>query len=452
MYDIPSLKNSKASLERQLSEAQGVYNEAAKRQDELAAKGIASLKGEELEQFRTNNTELTAKQDAKSLIATQLARVEADLAEAEKSMQPVNGLKVNNGNQPRFVSRITLGQALTESEAYKSLGGNMGKIPSGGMSIDVKDFNFIGAKALTISRMREDYMGAMKASDISTSQAQVFPMQIPEITPYPLWPPTFSDFLPKFEASSGVIKYLRETARTSGAGSRAETTALQQSDFTIVPISDTARVVGHYYKVTEEELADAPYMRQFLDFKGLLELNIAVENQLLTGDATGTNIEGFYTFNTANSNTYDLSTDTDSRGQTQSNVDAIARGLRKCRINGVCDPSVVVIHTDQMTAIRLLKNDLGDYIWGNPAEPLNIRMWGVPVHETPRAVSGSALTGDFIRFSGMATFRDLPLTMRFERVGTDALNLEWTLLAYLRLAVQKRRVAAFINITGLTNS
>jgi HK97 family phage major capsid protein len=193
-------------------------------------------------------------------------------------------------------------------------------------------------------------------------------------------------------------------------------------------------------------------MRSYLDTQGLLRTQIAIENQLLTGNGAGGGLTGFYnrTVNSVPIGTYSPAGATDNNGNALTNVDIIAKGVNATRVNGVCDPSLVVIHTSDLLAIRLLKNSFGQYIYGNPSDLQDVRIWGVPIYETPRAVLGSPLTGDFTMHSSMVLFPNMPLTMEYARVGNDRVNLEWTLVIYMRAALQLRRALAFTVISGLT--
>lgn len=58
------------------------------------------------------------------------------------------------------------------------------------------------------------------------------------------------------------------------------------------PKTDALKKIGCIYKDTDELLADAERLAQSIDNRAEYLLDITVEDQLLTGNGTGNNIEG----------------------------------------------------------------------------------------------------------------------------------------------------------------
>jgi hypothetical protein len=406
---IAELQAKRESAQQDVKALKGQYDELAGQQEKLVgeAGGHAGLVEGKLTEFQNRNKDLAIKHDQMTAAKSSLATFDRQIEDFEAATATGNPLNAGSSRDQRRGAR-SFGDILTQSEAYKAITAN-GRFDTQKVSNN-GGFSIVDQNGFDFRSLGNGGFNMQAANDLSTSTVATWPTLLPGITPAALWPPRFSDFLPKLDSSTGVVKYRVETTHTDAAAARAEASPLVQSDFATVPVTDNASVIGTYYRITEEEFADAPYMRSYLDTQGLLRTQIAIENQLLTGNGAGGGLTGFYnrTVNSVPIGTYSPAGATDNNGNALTNVDIIAKGVNATRVNGVCDPSLVVIHTSDLLAIRLLKNSFGQYIYGNPSDLQDVRIWGVPIYETPRAVLGSPLTGDFTMHSSMVLFPNMP--------------------------------------------
>ena len=169
----------------------------------------------------------------------------------------------------------------------------------------------------------------------------------------------------------------------------------------------------------------------------MMMLQLKEEDLLLNGTGTPPQITGFLVKSGTNSQ---------ARG-TDSNVDAIFKGMQKVRTVGFAEPSGIVIHPDNWTTIRLMKTADGLYIWGSPSEVGPERIFGKPVIVTTAMTSGTALTGDFQLYSHISRKMGITVTVGF--INDQFIYNLRTILAEYRESLEIYRAAAFTKVTSL---
>lgn len=106
-------------------------------------------------------------------------------------------------------------------------------------------------------------------------------------------PLTVADLFAQETTSDSAVTYFVEGAVTgapTAVGEGGEYPKLEFGDPT--PKTDALKKIGCIYKDTDELLADAERLAQSIDNRAEYLLDITVEDQLLTGNGTGNNIEG----------------------------------------------------------------------------------------------------------------------------------------------------------------
>lgn len=204
--------------------------------------------------------------------------------------------------------------------------------------------------------------------------------------------PVVADLIPTDTTTDSLIRYMKEKTFTNMADSVSEGAEKPESALEYEEASSPVVKIATWIPVTEEQLDDVAQMRNLLDNRLTLMLQLVEEEKLLTGPG-GADIEGFYTV-------------ADTQAQAADDMqDAVFKAMQKVRWTGFAEPSGVVIHPDDWTPIRLARTDngggpgTGDYIWGPPSAVGPETLWGKPIIVTPAANTGSPLTGDFVLYA-----------------------------------------------------
>lgn len=84
-----------------------------------------------------------------------------------------------------------------------------------------------------------------------------------------------------------------------GAGTQTEGGAKTQADFELVESTMKMQTLNSYITVSRQALADVPYIVDSINTELMDLVNLRVEDQVLTGGGTGTNLKGIQTYATA---------------------------------------------------------------------------------------------------------------------------------------------------------
>jgi HK97 family phage major capsid protein len=209
-----------------------------------------------------------------------------------------------------------------------------------------------------------------------------------------------SDLIGTGTLSGTAIQYLVEQGFEGEFGMVAEGGAkpqlhVQDPDFR----TDVVKKIAGFFKFSDEMLEDLPFIVSEINNRGLYELAVAIENQILNGDGTGQNLEGI--LNREGIQTIAATAATPTEGMTDpellyhaTTMISLATGL---------DADGIVINTQDYERIRLSKDGNGQYFgggyfqgsYGNGGVLLNPPIWGRRTVVTPRQPAGTALVGAF---------------------------------------------------------
>lgn len=324
----------------------------------------------------------------------------------------------------------SLGQLFVESDEYKA-GTKGGATINTKFQFEIDNVSISALKSAVI--VNPEY--AMKAP---LTNATGFP---PAFSPdvrlvaYPTRQPVMSDLIPSFDTQSNAVHYVEETTFTNAATSVAEGAVKPNSSLGFTRRTQAVEVVAHYITVTEQQLDDVPQLRALVDQRLLFMLDLAEENQLLSGTGTSPDLQGFLTKS---------GTLAQVRGADPM-VDAVFKAMTKVRTVGFANPSGVVMNPNDWTTIRLVQTTIGSYIFGDPSLAGPERLWGQPVIQAIAMPQGSALTGDFRLYSQIA--RRMMARVQVGYVNDDFARNQQTLRCEERLALLIYRASAFCIIT-----
>ena len=397
-----------AVLEKQLGELATQLKTAA---DDVKAKAEAT-------QTEIKNlgkvTEETKKAADEALIKHN--EISARLTEIEQKM-------VRKGEGPE--RRKSLGQTVTDDEGLKAF------IKSGG-----KGRVSIAVKAI-ISSLTTDADGS--AGDL------IVPMRVPGIIAPPQRRMTIRDLITPGRTGANAIQYVKETGFTNNAATVTESagTAKAQSDIKFDIVTAAVTTIAHWVLATKQILDDVPQLQSYIDGRLRYGLMYVEENQLLNGGGTGTDLNGIYTQATAYSAPI---TPTAAGNLTKIDVIRLAilqAFLAEYPANGI------VMNPKDWADIELTKTDEGAYLFANPQNGSDPRLWRLPVVETQAQTVDTFLTGAFNLGAQIFDREDANVEISTEDSDNFRKNLV-TIRAEERLALAVYRPESFIKGTFTT--
>jgi HK97 family phage major capsid protein len=217
--------------------------------------------------------------------------------------------------------------------------------------------------------------------DTSNSGLPSRPDQIPGFHGYVLRPLRLINIMPSVPQSTNSFDYVRLSFTGDADVQDGEGEEKAQMDF------DGELITGRVQTIAVHTTASA----QVLDDNQQLEATInnilsqkalgVLETQLITGSGTGANIEGVFTAAPA------IATP-------QNEVpDRIGYALTQMETTGFL-PNAILMNPLDWFNISIMKDNEGNYLYGNPAAPAPPSLWNRPVITSPSIPAGTALIGD----------------------------------------------------------
>lgn len=366
--------------------------------------------------------------------------IEADL---KAVLAEHTALKTVDGSP--FADAADDNAARAEQKTLKSIGEQFVDTDAYKKAASVKGGQFAEAAELKV---------AATITEATTGVGGVIPAYRPGVVSTLFRRLTISDLMPQGTMSSPTLIYVQETAVTNAAATVAEGGTKPLSDITLAQKTENAKKIATIAKISDEMLQDVDYIASYLNGRLVLFVQLAEEDQLLNGDASGSNLDGL-THRTGLAASQAVATDT--------RVDAIYKEITKIRASAFLDPDGIVVHPTDWQSIRLLKDDNGQYYGGGPftgaygngsaiSDNGNLgsveSLWGCRVVVTPAIAQGTALVGAF--GTGAQVFRRTGLTVEMTNSNEDDFkNNLVAVRAEERLALAVYRPGAFGKVTGL---
>lgn len=209
-------------------------------------------------------------------------------------------------------------------------------------------------------------------------------------------------------------------------------------------VTDALRKLAAWWNVSDEMIEDLDFVVSEINNRGVYELRLLEENQLLAGNGTAPNISGIL----------DRTISTETSTSIDDNADAIFRGMTICQTDGGLDADGIVIHPTDYQALRLSKDANGQYFgggfftgpYGNGGVMEQPPVWGLRTVVTPAITAGTVLVGAFQQ--GATVYRKGGI--RVESTNSHASNFVSNLVTFRveeRVGLAVRRPLAFCAVT-----
>lgn len=255
----------------------------------------------------------------------------------------------------------------------------------------------------------------------------------------PLRPLQVVDIIPMGRTGQANVVYMEQTTRTQAAAEVAEGGAKPEATFVFTEQSAAVREIAVSIPVTDIQLEDVEFIGSMIETMLREDIDERLDSQIIVGDGIAPNLLGI--LNTSGIQTQAKGTDPIP--------DAIAKAGTLLR-TGVARaaPTHVLLHPDDWDDVRLLRTADGEYLFGNPSQMVQPRIWGMPIVLNEALSAGTGLIGSFMpRNIQLVERRGIMVERGF--VGNQFVENKQTIRAATRKALVVFRPAAFATVTGL---
>lgn len=259
------------------------------------------------------------------------------------------------------------------------------------------------------------------------------------------------DLINRVRTSSDVVDWVKEILFTNNAAGVAEATATTgtsgtkpESAVNFERVTKPVETIAHWIPITTRALSDAPQMQDIINGRLMTGLDLALENQILTGDGNSPNLLGILNAGIL----------TQATAASENSMDTLLKCMVKIEISGLVMPTDVVLHPTEWQTVRLLRENaatatLGAYLMGPPSQVGPQTIFGLPVTKSLGITDGTGLVGAFTPQTH-ALFDREEAFIRMGYIDQQFVRNMLTLLAELRAVFAVFRPYGFCSVTGLT--
>lgn len=160
------------------------------------------------------------------------------------------------------------------------------------------------------------------------------------------------------------------------------------------PVTDGIKKIAAWFDNTDEMVEDLPFWVSEINNRGLYQLALVEESQLLSGPGTGSTVKGILLRD---------GVQTEAAANNKDNEDAIFRAITKVQTATGLDADGIMIHPTDYQKIRLSKDLNGQYVgggvfagqYGTAGQALQPPLWGLTTVVTAAVPVGTAVVGSF---------------------------------------------------------
>lgn len=252
-------------------------------------------------------------------------------------------------------------------------------------------------------------------------------------------PLSIMDLMPIIPTSSRLVYFPSETSLTDNAGMQTEGSTKGETSFQVTVGTEAIKTVAHFSEIPLQILADMPALQGYINSRMLFLMEQEAEDQVLTGNNTGQNLNGLVTQATA----FDTTLDDDLGVSNVQDLDRLRLAAAQVLVGSQFAPDAFVLHPYDWAALELLKDGDNRYLFGMPQQSAQPRIWGMPVVSSVGQTSGDFLTGAF-RINAAIYDREQSQVAISTEDSTNFRDNKATIRAERRMALVVYRTLAFV--------
>jgi HK97 family phage major capsid protein len=244
--------------------------------------------------------------------------------------------------------------------------------------------------------------------------------------------------------TSNVWEWVEQKGIEGGPAMTAEGALKAQLDFDLVLASAKVQKVTGFIKVSKEMLDDIPLMESEINQELSERINLLVDTQLLSGDGTGTNLQGIL----GNAIAFAAGSFAGAVDEAN-NADVLRIAINQIQV-AFFQPNYIIMHPSDVTAMDVNKASDGHYVFPPFTTNANTIVKGVPIVTNVGMAEGTYLVGDFTK-AGVRIREGLTFDIGYE--NDDFTKNFVTILAEARLVqrVKSNHYNAFVTGTFSTD-
>jgi HK97 family phage major capsid protein len=276
--------------------------------------------------------------------------------------------------------------------------------------------------------------------------------RLPEITAEARQQLTIRDLLTASPTTFQVLDFVKVLAPMTIASPVPEGGQKPENAVTFTTVSERVKTIATWIPATRQVLDDFSELMTFIRTMMPFYVNLAEEQQLLSGDGTGENLHGLI----PQASAFNAGLLSATRGWNK--IDIIGRAIQQITRAKELQPTFVVMHPDDWWDIRLTKDGFGRYILGDPQQGAfaNVgfgtlsptqNIFGLIVDPTTNIAAGTFLVGSGNPIAAEIRDRmEMQIDVSTEHSDFFTKNLV-AVRAEKRLALITRRPGSFITGT-----
>jgi len=193
------------------------------------------------------------------------------------------------------------------------------------------------------------------------------------------------DLLTSRPTAMQVVDFVKVTTPMAIASPVVEASQKAENTLTFTSISEKVRTIATWIPATKQILDDFTELNGFINSAMPYYVNLAEEQQMLSGDNTGENLHGLIPQATPFV--------TSLLGNGWNKIDIVGRAIQQITAAKELDPTFIVLHPNDWWGMRLTKDSFGRYILGDPQADVSPSLFGLTVVYTTSITNGTFLVG-----------------------------------------------------------
>jgi HK97 family phage major capsid protein len=244
--------------------------------------------------------------------------------------------------------------------------------------------------------------------------------------------------IPTGSTASDVVRFVKESGYSNGAGATAEGSTLTQSDFDMTASDANVQKIGTYFRISEEMLADTPQLTSYLSARAPEKLLEVEDTQILSGTGVSPQLSGIIT-DSADFAAGGFANAIESANE----FDVLTVAMNQLSLSNY-QANYIMINPTDFHRILLLKDSNNNYLKDQWYQGLEPRINGVPVVLSTAITSDKYLIGNF-SVGTQLWVRDNVSVEFFREDGTNVRDGFVTCRVMERVALTNYLPNAFVN-------